>query len=435
MFSYFFRLALRNLQRSPVMTILMVLAIAVGVATSVTSLTVLRILSGNPLPDRGDRLFYVQLEPRTNADRGSDPEPPTVLNYADATYLMEAKRADRQAMMVPGIATIFPDDPNLQAVVAQAWFTSADFFPMFGPPFQYGSAWSAADDDAAARVAVISNSLNEKLFKGENSIGRTLIIGDVEFRIAGVLSPWQLKPEVYQAPAGSRSYGNMTDIYIPFASARSAQLATSGHVSCYTDDPGPAHLEHSTCLWLTLWVELDSPAKVAAFHDYLVDYSNQQRTTGRYQGPANVRLRNVMQLLDALNVVPRDVHLQTWLAFGFLVVCVLNTVGLLLAKFLRRSGEIGLRRALGASRNDIFAQFITEAGVVGLAGGCLGLALTFLCLTWMGQRPQDYASLIHADTVTVVLTFVISVIASLLAGLLPAWRACGITPALQLKGG
>ena len=74
-------------------------------------------------------------------------------------------------------------------------------------------------------------------------------------------------------------------------------------------------------------------------------------------------------------MVPGDVRLQLWLAFGFLLVCLLNTVGLLLAKFLRRSGEIGVRRALGASRRAIFMQCLVEAGTVGLAGGVLGLGL------------------------------------------------------------
>jgi putative ABC transport system permease protein len=435
MFAYYFQLAVRSLRRSPVMTALMVLTIAVGVASSVTSLTVLRILSGDPLPDRSDRLYFVQLESRQKSDRGSSTEPPTVLDYVDARKLMDVHRADRQAMMVAGIATILPDDPDQQGFVADGWFTSADFFPMFNPPLRYGSAWNAQDDADAARVAVISSTLNDKLFKGGNSVGRMLTIGDTQFRVIGVLAPWKMEPEVYTVPVGGSGYRDMTEVYVPFAAARSAQLALSGHVSCYEDDPGEARYEQSSCLWLTLWVELDTPAKAAAYRDYLIDYSNQQRASGRYQWPPDVRLRNVMQLLDALHVVPQDVRLQTWLAFGFLAVCVLNTVGLLLAKFLRRSGEIGVRRALGASRGNVFAQFLTEAGVVGLAGGVLGLVLTFFCLWWMQHRPQSYAALIHPDLSTVMLSFVIAVLASLMAGLLPAWRACGVTPALQLKGG
>ena len=83
-----------------------------------------------------------------------------------------------------------------------------------------------------------------------------------------------------------------------------------------------------------------------------------------------------MQWLDFNHVVPSDVRLQTWLAFAFLAICLFNTVGLLLAKFLRRSGEIGVRRALGATRGAVFAQCLVEAGLIGLLGGIGGWLLT-----------------------------------------------------------
>jgi putative ABC transport system permease protein len=132
-------------------------------------------------------------------------------------------------------------------------------------------------------------------------------------------------------------------------------------------------------------------------------------------------------------VVPSDVRLQVYLAFGFLLVCLVNTVGLMLAKFLRRSGELGVRRALGASRRNVFAQLLVESGVIGLAGGLGGLVLALLGLWAVRHQPSDYAELAKLDPAMLLTTFVLAVGASLLAGLLPAWRACQITPALQLK--
>jgi len=159
----------------------------------------------------------------------------------------------------------------------------------------------------------------------------------------------------------------------------------------------------------------------------------QQRAPGRFEGPTSVRLRNRMEHLSYNEVVPSDVQLQVWLAFGFLLVCLLNTVGLLLAKFLRRSSEIGVRRALGASRRAIFAQCLVEAGTVGLAGGALGLGLAMLGLWAVRQQPAEYASLAHLDPLMLAVTFALALVASLLAGVLPAWRACQVTPAIQLK--
>lgn len=140
-----------------------------------------------------------------------------------------------------------------------------------------------------------------------------------------------------------------------------------------------------------------------------------------------------MEWLDFKKVVPSDVRLQTWLAFGFLLVCLVNTVGLMLAKFMRRSGEIGVRRALGATKRSIFAQALVEAGAIGLTGGILGLGLAGLGLWGMRQQPTSYADLAHLDPAMLLTTFLLALLASVLAGMLPAWRACQVAPAIQLK--
>jgi putative ABC transport system permease protein len=110
-----------------------------------------------------------------------------------------------------------------------------------------------------------------------------------------------------------------------------------------------------------------------------------------------------------------------------------NTVGLLLAKFSVRAGEVGVRRALGASRAEIFRQFLIESAVIGLVGGIFGLVLSSAALFLIARQSDSFSVLAHLDWAMLALTFVLAILASVLAGLLPTWRACQVTPALQLK--
>ncbi|WP_426662675.1 ABC transporter permease [Rhodanobacter aciditrophus] len=433
MFGYYFDLALRSLRRNVALTALMVLAIALGIGASMTTLTVLHVLSGDPLPGRSGMLYYPQVDPRDNSGIMPGKEPPLQLTEIDGFNLLRAKRADRQALMTGGSVPIQPDSAAIDPFYVEARYTTADFFAMFEAPFRYGRGWDAADDEAKARDVVISSELDERLFGGANSVGRTVRIADSLFRIVGVLGDWAPSPHFYDLNTGS--YGYAEQVFIPLQTALDLHLDHNGSSDCWGNGTGGVGRIYpsASCVWMQFWVQLDTPAKAAEYKQFLVHYSEQQKALGRFAQAPNVRLRNVMQWLAYWQVVPDDVRLQAGLAFGFLLVCLVNTVGLMLAKFLRRAGELSVRRALGASRRALFAQLLVESGVVGLVGGVGGLLLALLGLWVVRHRPSDYAALAHLDPAMLLTTFLLALGASLLAGLLPAWRACQVAPALQLK--
>lgn len=431
MFGYYFNLALRSFKRNKMLTALMVLAIALGIGACMTTLTVFYVLSGDPMPGKSHTLFYPQLDPATMQGYVAGEEPSQQVTRFDAETLLREKRGDRQAMMTGGGLSITPDTQGLSPFFSDSRYTSADFFPMFDVPFLYGTGWTAKEDDAHARVAVISKSLNDKLFGGGNNVGKSIRLDQADFTITGIIDDWRPTPRFYDM--NSDRYGELENVFLPFTTSRDLKMGRSGSMDCWGDSGGDSTSVNAPCVWIQYWVQLDTPEKVAEYKNYLTNYSNQQRASGRYERPTNVRLRNVMEWLDHNKVVPRDVVMQLWLGFAFLLVCLVNTVGLLLAKFLRRSSEIGVRRALGASRNAVFAQCLVEAGTIGLAGGILGLGLSLLGLWAVRQQPSSYAELAHLDLGMLLTTFVLAVVASLLAGLLPAWRAMQVTPALQLK--
>ncbi len=431
MFGYYLELALRSLKRNKVLTTLMVMALALGIGASITTLTVLRLLSGDPLPQKSARLFYPQIDPLPA--QGSIPgkdKPMRTLSYVDAMNLLHARKAQHQAVVALTQAKLTPQQINRRPFFSDAVMTSTDFFPMFDVPFQYGSGWSRADDNAHAAVVVIAGYLNDKLFAGANSVGRTLRINEHDYRIVGVLKPWAPQPRFYAQELGGHSYGDGDGLFMPLQTALDNDTRPES-INCFA--MGDMNkLKTAPCVWLGLWVELHSAADVGSYRTFLNNYVHQQIKLGRMHR-TDTALPDLMQWLTKEHVVPDDVRLQAGLAFGFLLICVVNTVGLLLAKCLRRSQEIGVRRALGATRKTIFAQFMVEAGIVGLAGGVLGLLFAEVGLWAIRHQPTEYASLAHLDVQMFLFTFVVAVIASLIAGLLPAWRACVLAPAPQLK--
>src|SRR5216117_414054 len=117
----------------------------------------------------------------------------------------------------------------------------------------------------------------------------------------------------------------------------------------------------------------------------------------------------------------------------FLVVCSLNLVGLLLAKFLARIPEVSVRRALGASRLQVFWQHVVECELVGIAGGLIGLALSLGTLKLIARYVPNGREILHLDPEMIVVSIFLSLVAGLLAGMYPSWRVCSVAPAMQLK--
>ncbi|WP_431258664.1 ABC transporter permease [Roseateles chitinivorans] len=435
MLTYYLELALRAMRSHRGLTALMLLSIAMGVAACMTTLTVFHVMSGDPIPHKSGQLFNVQLDAGARRDWKPGDEPALQLTRFDAEQLLRAKRAVHQVIMTGAIVAI---DPAGSGDAAQPPFftggrwTTSDFFATFDAPFRYGNGWTAADDASEARVAVISAELNDKLFGGQDSRGKTVRLRDKDFTVVGVLKPFRPAPHYYDLTLGA--YAKAADVYIPLATSYSLRFGAAGNTNCWGRTDGiDSRSLNAPCAWLQYWVQLDTPQQVADYRTYLTQYSDQQREAGRFERPSNPRLSSVNEWLAIRKVVPSDIKLQVLLAFGFLAVCLTNTVGLLLAKCLRRSGEIGVRRALGAPRRQIFLQFLVEAGTLGLVGGLLGLVLTWVGLWVVRQNPSDYAQLAQLDWQMLATTLGVSLAASLLAGLLPAWRACQITPAIQLK--
>ncbi|WP_100656917.1 ABC transporter permease [Alteromonas flava] len=435
MFTYYLRLGFASMRRNPILSSLMVIAIALGIGASVSVVTVNYLMSSNPIPHKSDQLYYVQLDSWSPHQPAREPnEPPDQVTFRDAINLMQAKAAFRQTATASSGAVIEPQDPDVRPFMGSLRLSYADFFAMFDTPFLYGNGWSASDDENGSYVVVLSKALNERVFGGENSIGRTIRIADNNFQVVGVLNDWQPVPRFYDVTVGA--FNDIEDVFMPFYFKQALELGTGGNTNCWKSPEGEGFQAflNSECVNYQFWAELPTEQDKNAYMTFLNSYVEEQKLLGRFERPLNNRLSNVMEWLENEEVVADDAQIMLWLAFMFLFVCLVNTVGLLLAKFSRKSPEIGLRRAIGASQQDIFVQHIIETACIGILGGFLGLLFAYVGLEGIKLLYGDFMrNLVKLDFTMVGFAFLLALISSILAGVYPTWRACQVQPAAQLK--
>lgn len=438
MLAHYLRLAARNLARSPGLTVLMMLAVGVGVGSSMTTYAVVRGLSGDPIPSKSTQLFVPQIDAWGPGRGRANGEPPEALSYVDAANLLTRHRGLRQSAIYEVGPSLMPtDDQRIRSPLHLSGdAVDAEFFPMLEVPFRYGGGWSRDDEARRRPLAVISDRLSRQVFGDGSSIGRTLDIDHHVYTVVGVMRDWNPQPRFFEFDPGYSAEG--PDLFVPFSQAVAAGMSNEGGDRCPkgSDDPDSdfGSLLRSDCVWIAYLVELPNRQAVQQYREDLLAYARSQQEAGRLNWPLDVRLRDLPAFLDRAHVVPDDTRLSLLVAASLLAVCLLNTVGLLLARFLRRGGEIGLRRALGASRATIHAQFLVEAGVIGLGGGLLGLLFTGIGMLGVDRvLPPVYARLAEIDGTLFALTLGTAVLATLLASLYPAYRASRIEPAWQLK--
>jgi putative ABC transport system permease protein len=446
---YYVRLALMSFRRTPGLTALMVCAIALGIGVCVMTMTVYHAMSGNPIWWKSDRLFAVTMDD-WDPNRPYDPRypntPPPQLTYKDAMYLLGAKIPERKTVMFEMQSVVTGGVGQRKPMPVETRAATADFFPMFEVPFLYGSGWNAGADQNSMPVAVLSKEQNTKLFGGANSVGRTFRWNDHEVRIVGVLDDWFPKPRFYDLNNGPFSAPD--DVYVPLSWAVALeQTASGGNTSCWR----PQHINSykdflgSDCVWTQMWVELPDRASRERMQQFMDGYWAEQHKSGRFPKPRDNRLTNVDQWLKDQGVIANDNRMLVGISFAFLAVCLINTVGILLAKFLNSAAISGVRRALGASRKQIFLQHLVEVGVLAAIGALFGLILGAVGL-WgvhflysappVGSTVTErggYQELTHFDAVSVVWAVLLAIVSAILAGLYPAWRIGRVAPAVYLK--
>ena len=439
MLTYHLSLAVRSLRRTPILSGLMIGAIALGVGVFVTTLTVYRLMSGNPLVHRNDVLYAVTLDsmdPNRPWDDDHPERPAPELTYQDAMALLESDIPVRRVAMRKAAFVVDPAAEKAKEAkpfLIEGRLTTKDFFAMFDVPFRYGGGWDAAADANAQPVVVLSSDTNEKAFGGTDSVGQTIRLDGRDFKIAGVLAEWAPTPKVYDLNNGA--FDEIEGVFMPFSVGIALALPSAGNTNCWRNQSIESFRDFlgADCLWIQFWAELPDADRAEAFQAHVDNYARTQKERGRFERALNNRLYHPDEWLRVNEAVHDDNRVLVGLSFMFLGVCLLNMIGLLLAKFLGTAPVVSLRRALGASKAMIFRQHLVEVAVLGFAGGVLGLGVAALGLIGVRGLYENYESLTRLDVTTGMVALSIAVVSGMIAGLYPTWRVCSTSPAAHLK--
>ncbi|MDJ0940172.1 MAG: ABC transporter permease [Woeseiaceae bacterium] len=436
MFLYNLRLARLSLMKQPLLTGLMVLAIGVGVGACMTILTFVYSLTSDPIPEKSDQLFAVRLDswgPDEPYDDRRPDEAPWQLTHADAMALLESPVPTRHAAMRKAVFTAVPENRDVAPFLTLSRMTGGAFFDMFNVPFLFGGTWDEDADRNAENVVVLSKETNDSLFGGENSVGREARFGDDVFRVVGVIDEWQ--PIVLYYDVNNGPNNDVEDVFMPYTIGDRREIDMSGNVNCWKDEQIDTYFDlmQSECVVTQFWAELENEAQVAEYQSWLDRYTEGQKALGRFERPTNNRLSTVTEYMKIREVAADEILVVMSIGVLFLAACMFNTIGIILARFIAKAPVIGLRRALGASKAAIFRQHLVEVGVVGLAGGILGLLLSMLGLAGVRAMLSDGDRAAHLNLELVLIAIVIAVSSAIIAGLYPTWRICQLAPAGYLK--
>jgi putative ABC transport system permease protein len=429
MLYFYLRRALRSLRRTPGLSCIMVVDMALGLSIWVISHAAISSHTRDPLDD-SSALFHVDFggAPAIESVGGDRYQrllaraPHSLLSYEDARRLASHPDVARSARTFGSRLTM---DAGGRPTETGARFCTHELFSLFELPFRHGGPWDAAAERAQAPVVVLDHDTNGRLFGGADSVGRILRIGGQDFRVTGVLAKMVARLHGYDFALGTEpaiylpfehfaSLGARPDFAAPFArqGARMADLVASGEA------------------FVQLWVELPSAEARDRYATFL--HGDARARTGVESGRGEMLVPLARWLEDSV-AVPSGFFLFAVCAFIALLTCSVNLSRLLIVKFQGRAQELAIQRAVGATRMAVFAQHMLEAMLIALAAIALALAIAWLSLFGINVIVPDRPAEFTISAAGVGIGTAVGLGLGLLAGVPPAWRMACAAPAAYLR--
>jgi putative ABC transport system permease protein len=427
MLSYNLKLALQNFKRAPSLYFLVLLTLSIGVGLLCANLALVSSMTGDPIPEKSDKLFHVSMNTWPNDQPPA--EPFHILRYREAMKIAESDIPKNSAVFyASGVYARDALSDSLKRFDSSVRATTTGFFALTKAPFAYGNGFAK---NSGMEVG-IGDQLNQKIFAGENSVGKTLELDGELLTITGVLKPWSLRPLFYHATEG-RAFNLTDDIYVPIETAIDLGWSIHARSSSTVSYKGVEFTRDRDVFYLQAWVELEDKTKQQAFQNYLDNYSQTLKDAGEHPLDINNQLRDVNAWLLEQNIVDQKVFAFPLASVLFLCVCVFNASSLLLSRFHSAKFEVGLRRAIGASNKNILSQGLTESVLLGLVAGVASLLLSWLFLKLSITFLPDLENIAVLEPKLLLLGILLALVTSISSALYPLYRANRYTISAELK--
>ncbi len=398
----------RALRGHPLRSLLTMLGIIIGVAAVITMVAIGRgaqVRVEEQIRTLGANLLMV--EPSAGREGGARLAAGTrhTLTEADAAAIgREAYGVVAVAPSIRGVMQVVHGNRNWRTRVNGTW---PDYFVAREWPLAEGRVFSQGEVTRAAKVALIGASVAEALFEEEQAVGQMMRIGEVPFEVVGVLDR--------KGPSGS---GRDQDdvVFVPLTTAR-IRLLGGGHETS----------RQAIHYILIKAADGDQMQRVESELGRLLR-DRHRLAEGR---PDDFRVRNPAAAMAAQNRSTETFSiLLASVASISLIVGGISIMNIMLVSVTERTREIGLRLAVGATRWDLRRQFLTEAVMLCMLGGVIGVLLGVGAAAVVSDL-TGWAVFIEADAVLGAV--LVSAMVGIFFGLYPAIRASRLDPIEALR--
>jgi putative ABC transport system permease protein len=402
------RIALRALLSNKLRAVLTMLGIIIGVGAVITLMSVgkgVEKMVQDSFEGMGSDLLFVL---------------PGSLDSGESVKIPELTMKDYQAIadpfLVPDTVAVLPEllangvvSAGKRNIVTEIDGVTPGYPSLRRLTVAYGSFFSKVDVNARSRVAVLGNLAYERLFDTDvYPIGQIVRINGVPFRVVGVL-----------AEKGGSAFGSSDNIiYVPLSTA---------HARLY---PQLRNRQGESLLSI-INVKIADESLV---DPVAADITELLRSRHRIAFRDNDDFTVVKQT-DILSVAEGVTGALTIflgaIAGVSLLVGGIGIMNIMLVSVTERTREIGIRKAVGAKRRDIRAQFLVEAMVLAFIGGIIGIVLGVTSSQVIASLAEDLETIVNWDTILLATGF--SAAVGLFFGIYPSNRAAGLNPIDALR--